>query len=169
MLSLWDFGSTHIYLRFESFSTKRWHPSSLCITTLLSYVLVAHQYQNFDYLFLHRSYRSPKLRDITDIHYAGHRFEAINPWYLTLKCVLSSSHQVIKTLQWRRNESNHQPHDCLLKRLFRRRSKKTSKLRVTGHCEGNSPVIGEFPSQKASNAAKVSIVDFVIVTAIFPS
>ena len=28
--------------------------------------------------------------------------------------------------------SNHQPHDCSLNRLFRRRSKKTSKLRVTG-------------------------------------
>ena len=34
---------------------------------------------------------------------------------------------------------NHQPHDCLLNRLFRRRSKKTSKLRVTGLCAGNSP------------------------------
>ena len=33
--------------------------------------------------------------------------------------------------------SNHQPHDCLLNRLFRRRSKKTSKLRVTGLCAGN--------------------------------
>ena len=47
-------------------------------------------------------------------------------------------------LQWRHNErdgvSNHQPHDCLLKRLFWRRSKKTSKLCVTGLCEGNSPV-----------------------------
>ena len=32
--------------------------------------------------------------------------------------------------------SNHQPHDCLLNRLFRRRSKKTSKLRVTGLCVG---------------------------------
>ena len=29
---------------------------------------------------------------------------------------------------------------CLLNRLFGRRSKKTSKLRVTGLCEGNSPV-----------------------------
>ena len=40
------------------------------------------------------------------------------------------------TLQWRHNGldslSNHQPHDCLLNHLFRRRSKKTSKLRVTG-------------------------------------
>ena len=46
------------------------------------------------------------------------------------------------SLRWRHNEqyevSNHQPHDCLLKRLFRRRSKKTSKLCVTGLCEGNS-------------------------------
>ena len=35
--------------------------------------------------------------------------------------------------------SNHQPHECLLNRLFRRRSKKISKLRVTGLCVGNSP------------------------------
>ena len=53
--------------------------------------------------------------------------------------------------------SNHQPHDCLLKRLFRRRSKKASKLRVTGLSEGNSPVTGEFPTQRASNAENVSI------------
>ena len=47
------------------------------------------------------------------------------------------------TLRWRQNGrdsvSNHQPHDCLFNRLFRRRSKKTSKLRVTGLCVGNSP------------------------------
>ena len=46
-------------------------------------------------------------------------------------------------LRWRHNQqdgvSNHQPHDCLLNRLFRRSSKKTSKLRVTGLCVGNSP------------------------------
>ena len=35
--------------------------------------------------------------------------------------------------------------------------KKTSKLRVTGLCEGNSPVTDEFPAQKASNAENVSI------------
>ena len=47
------------------------------------------------------------------------------------------------SLLWRHNEhdsvSNHQPRGCLLNRLFRRRSKKTSKLRVTGLCVGNSP------------------------------
>ena len=64
-------------------------------------------------------------------------------------------------LQWRHNGldgvSNHQPHDCLLSRLFGRRSKKTSKLRVTGLCAEYSPVTGEFPAQMASNAEKVSI------------
>ena len=35
--------------------------------------------------------------------------------------------------------SNHQPHGCLFSRLFRHRWKKTSKLRVTGLCVGNSP------------------------------
>ena len=44
--------------------------------------------------------------------------------------------------------------DCLLNRLFRWRSKKTSKLRFTGLCAGNSPVTGEFPAQRASNAEK---------------
>ena len=65
------------------------------------------------------------------------------------------------TLQRRHNGrdgvSNHQPHDCLLSRLFRCRSKKISKLRVTGLCEGNSLVTGEFPAQRASNAEYVPI------------
>ena len=64
-------------------------------------------------------------------------------------------------LRCRHNErdgvSNHRPHDCLLNRLFRCRSKKTSKLRVTGLCEGNSSATGEFPAQRASDAENVSI------------
>ena len=64
-------------------------------------------------------------------------------------------------LRWRHNDhagvSNHQPHGCLLNRLFRRKSKKTSKLRVTGLCVGNSPGTGEFPAQMASYAENVSI------------
>ena len=65
------------------------------------------------------------------------------------------------SLRWRHNGwdsvSNHQPHHCSLNRLFRRRSKKTSKLRVTGLCVGNSPGTGEFSTQMASNAENVSI------------
>ena len=63
------------------------------------------------------------------------------------------------TLDWRHNGrdsvSKYQPHDCLLNRLVR--SKKTSKLRVTGLCAGKSPVTGEFPAQMASDAENVSI------------
>ena len=48
------------------------------------------------------------------------------------------------SLQWSHNECdgvwNRRRHDCSLNRLFRRRSKKTSKLRVTCLCEGNLPV-----------------------------
>ena len=65
------------------------------------------------------------------------------------------------SLWWRHNGrdsvSNHQPHDCLFNRLFGRRSKKTSKLRVTGLCVGNSPGTGEVPAQMASNAENVPI------------
>ena len=64
-------------------------------------------------------------------------------------------------LQWRHNEhdgvSNHRRLDCSLNRLFRRRSKKTSKLRITGLCEGNQPVTGGFPPQRVSNAENISI------------
>ena len=64
-------------------------------------------------------------------------------------------------LQWRHCEhdgvSNHRRLGSLLNRLFWRRPKKTSKLRVLGLCEGNPPVTGGFPSQGASNAENVSI------------
>ena len=48
------------------------------------------------------------------------------------------------SVQWRHNGhdsvSNQQSYNCLLNRLFRRRSKKTSKLRVNGLCAlVNSP------------------------------
>ena len=52
-------------------------------------------------------------------------------------------HRTSFSLHWRNNDhggvSNHQPHGCLLNRLFRHRSKKTSKLSATGLCAGNSP------------------------------
>ena len=61
---------------------------------------------------------------------------------------------LFRASQWRHNGldsvSNHLPHDCLLNRLFRRRSKKTSKLRVTGLCVGISPGTGEIPTQRVS-------------------
>ena len=52
----------------------------------------------------------------------------------------NNTNTAVHPLQWRHDErdgvSNHQPHDCLLSRLF---------------------LAGEFPAQMASNAEKVSI------------
>ena len=41
--------------------------------------------------------------------------------------------------------------------FIRAQSKETSKLRVIGLCEGNSPVTSEFPAQRASNAENFPI------------
>ena len=62
----------------------------------------------------------------------------------------------LEALQWHYNKrdgvSAHRHLDCLFNRLFKRRSEKTSKLRVTGLSTGNSPVTDEFPVQSASDA-----------------
>ena len=67
----------------------------------------------------------------------------------------------VLSLQLRQNGrdgvSDHQPHECLLNRLIRRRSKETPKLRVTGLCARNSPMTYEFPPQMARNAENISI------------
>ena len=82
---------------------------------------------------------------------------------VNVSCVANiiGNETIFNTLIWRHNEhdgvSNHQPYDCLLNSLFGRRSKKTSKFRVTGLCAGNSPGTGEFPAQMTSNAENVSI------------
>ena len=62
------------------------------------------------------------------------------------------------TLYWRHNDhsgvSNHQPHCCLLNRLFRHRSKKTSNFKAPRHWPlcGEFTGTGEFPAQRANNA-----------------
>ena len=79
-----------------------------------------------------------------------------------IKFVVCSQRVQFTTLQWRHNEhngvSNHQPAWWLFtQRFILVQIKETSKLRVTGLCAGNSPVIGEFLVQKASNAENFSI------------
>ena len=70
-----------------------------------------------------------------------HFLRTCNNWHPVL--TTDNMATTIETLHWRHNDhdsvSNHQPHSCLLSRLFRRSSKKTSKLRVTGLCVENSP------------------------------
>ena len=77
-----------------------------------------------------------------DIHHEYNEFLLISSTSLNFSrimlCIASSM-----PVYWRHNDhdsvSNRQPYGCLLNRLFRRRSKKTSKFRVTGFCVGNSP------------------------------
>ena len=101
---------------------------------------------------VYRNGRDGRDKGITDYH---------RPSCPSVYCKHTRHPNACTPLQWRHNGrdgvSNHQPHDCLLNRLFGHKSKKTSKLRVNGFCEGNSPGTGEFPAQMASNAENVSI------------
>ena len=75
------------------------------------------------------------------------------------------------SLQWRHNDydsdSNHQPRGCLLNRLFRRRSKKTSKLCVTGLCLGNSPGPVNSPHKWPVTRKMFPFDDVIMVISIF--
>ena len=109
--------------------------------------------------------RCPAFRSCLDCH-----IQHLKPGYVLpkeghrltrLPRVRESPSEKRDTLKWRHNGSdsvsNHRPHYCFLNRLFRRRSKKISKLCVTDLCAGNSPGTGEIPAQMASNAENVSI------------
>ena len=89
----------------------------------------------------------------------GH-FAPVSPFWPKEVSLCPNLYAMLYSLQWRHNErdgvSNHQHHDWLLNCLFGRRSKKTSKIHVTGLYAGNSPVNGE-PAQRACNAENVSI------------
>ena len=79
------------------------------------------------------------MKPCTDFNSLWKAFSELGPETRFLVSLTRYSHHR-PSLLWRHNGrdsiSNHQPHDCLLNRLFRRRSKKTSKLRVTGLCAG---------------------------------
>ena len=79
---------------------------------------------------------------------------------------------MLPTLQWRDNEPdgvpNHQPHDCLLNGLFRRISKKTWKLRVTGFVLGIHRLPVNSP-HKGSVTQKMFPIDDVIMPGGFPA
>ena len=133
----------------------KWDP--LCVFVC---VFIFRVYSTYSYLSLSMSVITHQQTSAVELHTPAQCFLfgdcSCQPY--TAKWVLWP----IRTpLRWRHNDhagvSNHQPRGCLLNRLFRRKSKKTSKLRVTGLCAGNSPGTGEFPAQMASNAENVSI------------
>ena len=83
--------------------------------------------------------------DCARLQYLSLAADAHTPAILPgLELVILYGHIRGPSLRWRHNErddvSNHRRLDCLLNRLFRRRSKNTSMLRATGLCLGKSPV-----------------------------
>ena len=82
---------------------------------------------------------------------------------------ISRSDADYRILRWSHNGHNgistHQCLNCLLNRLFRHRSKETSKLRVTGLCVGNSPVTGEFPTGKPVTRKMFPFHDVIMISA----
>ena len=76
------------------------------------------------------------------------------------------------TLLWRHNGhnrvSNHQPYDNVLNRLFRRRSKKTSKFRVTDLCAGNSPWPVNSPHKWSVTRKMFPFDDVIMFTTLCP-
>ena len=100
---------------------------------------------NFSYFLMPQKRCSQNVWPLIEVHQV---LISLNMWL----CI---------SLQWRHNErdgvSNHRCLHCLFNCWFWWRSKKTSKIRVTGLCAGNSPVTGEFPAQKISNVEDVSI------------
>ena len=80
----------------------------------------------------------------------------LGQWYVITHVVIFA-YPLQRLHNERLGVSNHRRLDCLLNRLFKRLSKETSKLHITGLCEGNPLVIGGFLSQKASDAETVSI------------
>ena len=112
--------------------------------TFASTYLTFNDNQNFNILW-------NEISEITPINHSFTYHSFILAWYCYCWCNLKFNVQRkrLVVLHWRHNDhggvSNLQPHGCLLNRLFRRRSKKASKLRVTGLCAGNSPGPGNSP------------------------
>ena len=104
-------------------------------------ILLNHTFYSVHHFLYLIGAAASKLRWIswtsTNMH-AFRKIDCIFGTYSKSRCQKSRT-----SLYWRHNDhdgvSNHQSHGCLLNRLFRRRSKKTSKLRVTGLWVGNSP------------------------------
>ena len=127
----------------------------ICYITIFKVYPLKHTYAYYTFFWRFMTYFVKKTTIIFHMSYLQNICVPLSSSSLKLNGGLAEA------LQWphygRDSISNHQPHDCLLNRLFRRRSKKTSKLRVTGLCAGKSPGTGEFPALMASNAENVSI------------
>ena len=109
----------------------------ITMCTPLSHMLIRNAQSIYISVIKHVSVFIPKL---------GIKSHFVSCWFMKINGTTS---------QWRHNGrdgvSNHQPHDCLLNRLFKRIWKKASRhWTLCG-------VTGEFPAQRVSNAENVPV------------
>ena len=147
--------SYHIMVRYyRKYQLRKWHSLlNISVRQRLGTLCHSPTYQlhtpitsvYFQHFKTTCSYMPENIRRIQSLDNGDNMLDHIVTliYALSYQCIVTRTiYSAIHALQWRHNEhdgvSNHQPHDCLLNRLYRRRSKKTSKLRVTGLCAGNS-------------------------------
>ena len=139
---------------------------ALCYSHTISYHIISYHIISYHIISHHITSHHITSHHITSYHIISYH---IISYHITIHHITShiTSHHIIIfsqsiSLQWHHNEHDDGPNHgrlcCLLNRLFRHRSKKTSKLRVTGLCEGNPLMTPRgFPSQRSINTENVLI------------
>ena len=85
-----------------------------------------------------------------------------SPWAFRQGKIIFRKFIVIMMSKWVPWRLKSPASRLLFNHVFRRRSKKTSKPRVTGLCEGNPPVTGGFPSQRPVTRKIVPFDDVIV-------
>ena len=118
-------------LRQNHVATSFWRKSDVIVTSYVRWDVSSSKFRTTQVNFMLHLQAIAVKKDVL-----------LTATWRVYKHVISGQHWP-RSLRWRHNGrdsiSNHQPYDCLFNRLFRRRSKKTSKLRAIGLCVGNSP------------------------------
>ena len=152
----WKYGSIQIYGSLRQ--TQLYGIAVLRLTTYLTLWTIWNLRWNERYYFQTLFLKIEIIFSSVRV-YSGKSRKILWPWPIDI-----GSHDVrwiYTLLQWRHNEghgvSTHRHLNCMFSRSIRRTPKKTSKLRVTGLCEGGPPVTSVYPQKRPVRAKNVSI------------
>ena len=145
-------------------SSEKWRPSCLCLNVVTAMQILRRNHQPRGKLWTNQVLWDFSFREND---FTLETIDNLVYHIMILHITHNDKCSISIPLQWCHNGcngiSNYQRLDCLLNRLFRRRSKKTSMLCITGLREGNSPVTGEFPAQRASNMKMFPYNDIIMI------
>ena len=138
-----------------------WHWCMMCLFSFLSTLsfIYMRQITQLDDMPHGVAEKSPGLDLLKNVWFHGYKFGSqFNARLKTLEpSSAAGSHFHYSDVMSVMVSQSTSVFDCLPNHLFRHRSKKTSMLHITGLCEGNSPLTGEFTAPRANNAEHVSI------------